>query len=51
MKRIIETFLIACIYCVVWEALEIILYGKKQYRTVDDIMMLLFIPVIYIATK
>ena len=51
VKRIILTLLIALIYCLIWQVLELILYGEVQYKKIDDIIMLLFIPVIYLATK
>lgn len=51
LKRIMMTLLITSIYCCVWQMLELILYGEVQSRKVDDVIMLLFIPVIYLATK
>ena len=38
-------------YCGVWMLLEVLLYGELQPRLVDDIMMVLFIPMIYKATN
>lgn len=49
-KRIVLTLLITTIYCYVWMGLELLLYGRIENRTVDNIVMLLFVPVIYLAT-
>lgn len=49
--RILKTCAITLVYCLIWFGLELALYGKIQGRTVDDIMMLLFIPVIWKAVK
>lgn len=49
MKRIIKTLLVVWIYCLVWSLLEVILYGQAQNRIVDNIIMVLFIPMIYKA--
>jgi hypothetical protein len=46
-KAIINTIA----YCSIWMLLEILLYGELQPRLVDDIMMILFIPMIYKATN
>lgn len=47
IRRLFLTFLITLLYCTVWEMLEKMLYGQVQHRTVDDIVMLLFIPIIW----
>ena len=49
MERIIKTLFVVWIYCIVWMLLEKILYGQIEYRIVDDIMMILFSPMIYKA--
>ena len=49
MGRIILTFIVTYIICIVWQKLELILYGAIQNREVDNIIMLIFIPIIYIA--
>jgi hypothetical protein len=41
----------AIAYCGIWMLLEVLLCGELQPRLVDDIMMLLFIPMIYKATN
>lgn len=50
IRRLFLTFLITLLYSTTWEMLEKMLYGQTQHRTVDDIVMLLFIPIIWIAT-
>ena len=50
IRRLFLTFLITLLYCTAWEMLEKMLYGQIQHRTVDDIVMLLFIPIIWLAT-
>lgn len=49
MLRIIMTLLIALLYSVIWQKLEIAIYKKIEPRIVDDIMMILFLPIIYMA--
>ena len=51
IKRIMMTMLIVIVYCIIWEVLELLLEGSIQNREVDNIIMVLFIPIIYIATK
>ena len=51
MKRIFLTLIITYGYCLVWMILEKILYGEVINRSVDNIIIFLFIPVIYVATK
>lgn len=51
MKRIFLTLVITYGYCLIWMALEKILYGEVINRSVDNIIMLLFIPIIYITTE
>ncbi len=48
--RLFLTLIITLLYSTMWEMLEKMLYGQAQHRTVDDIVMLLFIPIIWIAT-
>lgn len=49
MNRTIKTLFVVCIYCIVWYLLEVILYGQAENRDVDNIMMVLFTPMIYRA--
>lgn len=49
MERIFKTLCIVWIYCVIWSLLEVILYGQAENRLVDNIIMILFIPIIYMA--
>jgi len=48
-KRFLSTCSITLVYCFIWQILEKIMYGQVQGRLVDDIIMLLFIPVIWLA--
>lgn len=50
-KRIIATCIITLCYCAVWMLLELIIDGQVLNRKIDNIIMLLFIPIIFIATK
>ncbi len=50
LKRIILTLIITYFYCCLWIWLEKAIEGTSTNRTVDNIIMLLFIPIIYIAT-
>lgn len=49
MNRTFKTLLVTSIYCIIWYLLEVILYGQAENRDVDNIMMVLFIPIIYRA--
>ena len=49
MGQIIKTLFVVLLYCIVWSLLEVILYGQAENRDVDNIMMVLFIPMIYKA--
>ena len=48
-KAIIQTAMATVILCGIWQMLEYLIYGEVQPRIVDDIMMLFFIPFIYIS--
>ncbi len=49
--RFLITLIITWMYCNVWMVLEKIIDGQVTNRLVDNIIMLLFIPIIYLATK
>ena len=49
MGRIIKTLFVVWIYGIVWIILEIILYGYPDSRIIDEIMLMLFTPIIYKA--
>jgi len=51
LKRIIITGFITLGYSIAWMLLELLINGQIRDSIVDDIIMGLFIPVIYIATK
>lgn len=48
--RICLTLFITFTYCYVWVWLEQKIDGCNVNRTVDNIMMVLFMPIIFIAT-
>ena len=50
MLRIILTFIITWLYCVAWMWLEKTIEGQITNSTVDNVIMVLFIPIIYMAT-
>ena len=49
LEKIIKTVLLVLFYCFIWTGLEKMMYGEIQPRTVDDIIMLLLIPIFYRA--
>ena len=49
-RRVLVTLGITLLYCRVWMELERFIGGQVANRAVDNIIMLLFIPIIYIAT-
>lgn len=51
LRRIGMTCLITICYCVVWMILELIINGKISDNIIDNIMMLLFMPIIFISTE
>ena len=51
MERIFKTGWWFLILCLVWQGLELLIYGQIQPRVVDDIMVSLFLPFIYKATN
>lgn len=50
LERIVLTLFIILLYSWVWMYLEDMIYGAIENRLVDNIMMILFIPFIFIAT-
>ena len=48
--KLMLTSLIVFCYSITWIALEAIIYHSIAFRLVDDIMMLLFIPIIWLAS-
>ncbi len=50
LERIVLTLFIIWLYGWVWMCLENMFYGSIENRLVDNIMMILFIPFIFIAT-
>lgn len=51
LKRIIMTCFITLGYSAIWSLLELLIDGQVTNRLVDNIIMTLFIPIIYRATK
>nr|DAR47904.1 MAG TPA: hypothetical protein [Bacteriophage sp.] len=51
LKAIIQIGITVILLCGIWQMLEYIAYGEVQPRIVDDIMVLFFIPFIYLACR
>lgn len=54
IKRLLElvlTFLITTCYCSLWQLIEIAIDGHTTNRLVDNIIMIMLIPIFYIASK
>lgn len=51
LKAIIQTGITVILLCGIWQMLEYIAYGEVQPRIVDVIMVLFFIPFIYLACR
>ena len=47
--KICKTIILTFVICTIWLLLEYVIYGEIEDRIVDNIMMVLFIPVIYRA--
>ena len=50
ISRFCLTNSIILMYCLIWQILEFIIDGRITNRKVDNIIMLLFTPIIWIAT-
>ena len=50
ISRFCLTNSIILIYCLIWQILEFIIDGRIVNRKVDNIIMLLFTPITWIAT-
>lgn len=48
--RFCLTSSITLVYCWIWQILELIIDGQIINRKVDNVIILLFIPIIWIAT-
>lgn len=51
IKRIFTTCIFIFFYCVVWMLLELIIDGQIVNKIIDNIIILLFVPIIFMATK
>lgn len=51
MERICKTGWWLVAICLVWQWMELAVYGEVQPRVVDDIMMVLISPFIYKAIR
>nr|DAT31578.1 MAG TPA: hypothetical protein [Caudoviricetes sp.] len=51
VKKLFKTMIYTLIWCHIWIALEIILYGHAENREVDNIMTFIVIPIIYRAVN
>lgn len=51
IKRICTTCVLIFIFCVVWMLLELIIDGQIVNKIIDNIIMSLFVPIIFMATK
>lgn len=49
MEKILKTIILILLFCFIWQALELMIYGTIQTRLVDDIIMILLIPIFYKA--
>ena len=47
--QIVFTMVWTLFYCLLWIALEWVVYGKVQNSLVDNVIMVMFIPVIWLA--
>lgn len=49
VKKLAISSFIFDVICLIWRQLEIYEYGAVQYRKVDDIIMMIMFPIIYLA--
>ena len=50
-ERLTCTVVIASVYCMIWRVLEKLIHGEIQINLVDDLMMVLCLPIIWLAPK
>lgn len=48
--RFLTALIISCVFCNLWMVLEYVILGEIVDSCIDNIMMMLFIPIIYIAS-
>ena len=51
IERILKTLYWFIVIAIAWQVLELVIYGEVQPRLVDDIIGLIFPPLIYKAMK
>ena len=51
MDRLLITLWWFLAIAMIWQGLELLIYGQVQPRIVDDIIILLFLPFIWLAMK
>lgn len=51
MEQIFKTGWCVIGICLIWQGLELLIYGEIQDRVVDNIIMFLLIPIIYRAMR
>lgn len=51
IRDLIMTAIFLYAWCLIWEGLEILIYGHTENRIVDTIMTLILIPILYMAVS
>lgn len=49
--KLLATLAISYVMGYIWELIELIAYGEIQARKVDDIMLVLYMPFVYLAVE
>ena len=51
VRDVIVTAIFLFAWCLIWEWLEILIYGHTENRIVDTVMTLILIPILYMAVS
>ena len=51
VRDVVITLILLYAWCLIWEWLEILIYGHPENRLVDNIMTIILIPILFIAVS
>lgn len=51
VRDVVITLILLYTWCLIWEWLEILIYGHPENRLVDNIMTIILIPILFIAVS
>ena len=51
VRDVVITLILLYAWCLIWEWLEILIYGHPENRLVDNIMTIILIPILFTAVS